>query len=78
MLKGGFLMGKRLNKLCHGAVYEVINACCRQIVTLPLVSEAGWRIENPGLNEIVHEYEVASFLSINIPSFVAGPFGLMR
>ncbi len=33
--------------------------------------------ENDGGREIVKEYRIARFLETNIPSFVAGPFGLM-
>jgi hypothetical protein len=34
--------------------------------------------ENDGGRELVREYRIARFLEMNVPSFVAGPFGLMR
>jgi hypothetical protein len=79
-LLDGVLLGRAMYPSGSGAfgyIYDVVDTIeDRPSHSHLLVKQLAY--ENDNGKELVKEYRIARFLEMNVPSFVAGPFGLMR
>jgi hypothetical protein len=74
-MKGGVLNGSRLHYYTSGVNSHLYGFRKTSLAWLvkQLASE-----DHRGAQELIDEYAVARFLETHLPSFVGGPFGLMR
>ena len=74
-MKGGVLNGSRLRYFTSGVFSHLYDLSKPQLAWLvkQLASE-----DNHSSQALIDEYAVARFLETHLPSFVGGPFGLMR
>lgn len=71
-LQGGILMGKELDLFDYGKFGYLYDDGYSHLLVKQLA------FENDRGSDLVKEYNIARLLETNLPSFVAGPFMLMR